>query len=402
MKKSKRTFANVLLAGMLVTLASCSSNELAEGGMEIPEAGEPQLSITVGTPASEGVIFRSVQATRATVADEDDESTINTLNVYLFKKGEGDADTDYTFYKQYTFGDGGENGTLGDGGSGKKTCSIDIDPELMDATVKLALIANDKPTAPVLEAGTTTLDAFKKGALATATVEAGNKADALVGGEEKKSFPMSAVSGDVKLTPLGATTEATLVRNVARIDVFNYTPNLTITKVSVTQANDKSYLFGGESEALNVPSGQAPLNLEPLKEFADRLSSDGLAFVTPEGEEEHEEDDYRAVNSYRMFYLYEQSVTDGDTSPMLTIEYMVELTDNSTKPGSVTVMFRTGADPEYTYKNVARNTLYTIKLGDGTVARSAVIKHKLVVEDWTIGDEINSGLKPSGEENPGE
>lgn len=397
MKKSKRTFANVLLAGMLVTLASCSSNELAEGGMEIPEAGEPQLSITVGTPASEGVIFRSVQATRATVADLEDESTINTLNVYLFKKGAGDADTDYTFYKQYTFGDNGENGTLGDGDSGKKTCSIDIDPELMDQTVKLALIANDKPTVPTLEAGTTTLDAFKKGALATATVATGNKADVLVGGEEKKSFPMSAVSSDVKLTPLGAEAEATLVRNVARIDVFNYTPNLTITKVSVTQANNKSYLFGGESDALNVPSGQSPLNLEPLKEFADKLSPDGLAFVTPE--EEHEEDDYRAVNSYRMFYLYEQSVTDGDTSPMLTIEYKVELTDKSMKPGSVTVMFRTGTDPEYTYKNVARNTLYTIKLGDGTVARSAVIKHKLVVEDWETGEEINSGLKPGTEEN---
>lgn len=398
MKKSKRTFANVLLTGMLVTLASCSSNELAEGGMEIPEAGEPQLSITVGTPASEGVIFRSVQATRAsTVASEEDEAAINTLNVYLFKKGDGGADTDYTFYKQYTFGEGGDNGTLGNGDSGKKTCSIDIDPELMDQTVKLALIANDKPTVPALEAGTTTLDAFKKGALATATVATGNKADVLVGGEEKKSFPMSAVSVDVKLTPIGAKAEATLVRNVARIDVFNYTPNLTITKVSVRQANDKSYLFGGESDALNVPDGQAPLNLEPLKEFADKLSPDGLAFVTPEGEEEHEEDDYRAANSYRMFYLYEQSVTDDDTSPVVIIEYKVKLTDKSMKPGSVAVMFRTGSDPTYTYKNVARNTLYTIKLGDGTVARSAVIKHKLVVEDWETGEEINSGMKPSEE-----
>lgn len=379
----------MLFGALSLALVACGNEEMLDGPGENPGGEQSRITIAVSTPASEGVLVRGMQ-TRATVADETEESAVNSLNVFLFKKDAGDTDADYKYYDTYSFGTGQVNGELTDGGNGSKSCAIDIDKELMGATVKIALSANDKGTM-TLEKGTTTLDTFKK-ALATAVASNGDKADVLVGGEASKSFPMSCLVSEAKeLTSLGVDVEATLVRNVARLDIFNYTPNLKITAVRMENVNDKSCLFGAKG-TLNVPATDLnKIGLSPLKEFSDKLDA-GLTYQTPDQETE---ESAREKNTHRVSYLYEQAVTDEGSSPVITIEYILSIAGEE-QVGSVNVKFQKTTEPK-DFVNVDRNTLYRIKLGDGKNVGAGNVKAQFEVVDWIEGEDINSDLDPGTE-----
>lgn len=412
--KRKNILKNVLLAGIIPFALSCS-NEFTEGytgaGNEetgVEETEQPQLSITVSTPAPEGVIY-----TRAEQIQDSEESAINTLNVYLFKSDtdqkQGSDDTHYKFFSKTTFKkSGAESGKELTPSGQNTTCSMPIDPTLFAQYVKIVLIANDDPISPEQTKDNTTLEQFKQ-ALATAVVTANKESDVLVGGDSK-SFPMSVVVTDAQLmTPAGADISATLVRSMARIDIFNNTPNLTITNVVLTNTNNKSYLLGGDP--VNVPGDASKISLTPLKEYQTLLTS-GIAYddckedeeaEEEEGEEEEEfephvlaepsADDIKKANCHRAFYLYEQTVTDEESSPVVTITYTVKVNDNTTLNGSVDVLFKKNGSE---YVNVKRNNLYTIQLGDGKVLTAGKVTTQFVVDDWTVTD-IESGLNPGSE-----
>ena len=390
MKNNSFSINLFLIGALSLVFSACGNQELMTDDFE-EITGEARISITVNTPVDGGIVVKGGR-TRSTVEDETDEATVNSLNVFLFEKGGGDADTDYTYYKTYSFGHGEANGELGDGSNGAKTCTIDIEKEMMGKTVRIALTANDKTSLNgSLQAGTTTLEDFKK-ALATATVVDGDKADALVGGETDKSFPMSSIVKDAhQLTPLGADVEATLVRNVSRLDIFNYTPNLTITGVSVANVNNKSHLFGVDGN-VSVPAEAARISLAPLKEFSDKTSA-GLSFKQPASGTD--ESDYRRENTHRMYYLYEQLVTDEASSPVVTIEYTLKV-GAADQPGRVTVKFKNSKEPSG-FVNVSRNTLYRIRLGDGKNVSTGIVQAAFEVADWTEGGNIDTGLNPGDE-----
>lgn len=386
MKKKDFLSRSLLFGALSLALAACGNEEMLDGPGGNPGGEHSRITIAVSTPASEGVVVRGMQ-TRATVADETDESTVNSLNVFLFKKDGGDTDANYKYYNTYSF----EAAGLADGGNGSKTCAIDIDKELMGATVKIALSANDK-SAMALEKGTTTLDAFKT-ALATAVANNDDKADVLVGGEANKSFPMSCIVSEAQeLTSLGVDVKATLVRNVARLDIFNHTPNLKITAVKMSNVNNKSCLFGAEN-ALNVPTTDLnKIGLSPLKEFADKLDA-GLIYQTPDQETE---ESARKSNTHRVSYLYEQAVTDDASSPVVTIEYTLDVAGHE-QAGSVEVKFQKSTDQSFV--NVERNTLYRIKLGDGSNVGTGSVKAKFEVADWNLNEDINTDLDPGKDGN---
>ena len=380
----------MLLGALSLALSACGNGEMLDGPDETPGGDHSRITIAVSTPASGGVLVRGAHP-RATVAAGADESAVNSLNVFLFRKDGGDTDADYKYYDTYSFDASG----LADGGNGSKTCAVDIARELMGSTVKIALSANDKG-AMALEKETTTLEDFRT-ALATATAVDGDKADVLVGGEAAKSFPMSCIVSDAKvLTPLGVDVQATLVRNVARLDIFNHTPNLTITAVRLENVNDKSCLFGADG-ALSVPAaGLGKVGLQPLMEFSDKLSG-GLAYNTPA---QDTEESARESNTHRVSYLYEQEVTDEGSSPVVTIEYTLDIAGEK-KAGSVEVMFRKTAEPG-TFVSVERNTLYRIRLGDGKNIGTGAVKAAFEVMDWIEGEDINADLDPGkdGDQTP--
>lgn len=395
MKKKELLCKRLLWGALSLALAACSNETILEAPGEQPSLAESQINISVKTPASEGVIVRSAQ-TRAVgdkIADEADEAAVNTLKVYLFTTGNETADptdADLKFHSVYSFN---ANDMLSDGNE-KKTCSIQIPEELRDqAKAKLAFIANDT-YQEALAVGATTLKDFKS-ALATASVTDGSKADELVGGETAKSFPMTAMSEVVDLTSSGVDVEVELVRNVARLDIFNYTPNMIIKSVEIENVNDKSYLFG-TADALNIPSeGLSKISLLPLLELTTNLGTDGIAY-NPKNPGFYPEavEDVCPTNSYRTAYLYEQAVPTVAESPVITIRYELEIGTDIVKDQELSLIFQNTETNKLV--DVKRNWLYRIRLGDGTPAgiNDMNVKATFEVEDWIEGDDINGGLKP--------
>ena len=342
----------------------------------------PKISIKIQSPSLDNVLV--TRAVGTTIVAEPDEAAINKLNVYIFKKtGHNGNEFDYTFFKEYSF----DASNLTDGGASAKLCSVDIEPEIMNQTVRAAIVANDEPTSVALSASTTLAD-FRE-ALATATVATGNTADDLVGGTNK-SFPMSCVTDDINTTPNGNSVDATLVRSMARIDILNFAKDLYITSVKLTNVNTKSCLLGqAEDGELNIPSTgtMQKMELKPLTKYSAKLTGAGLGYDATHDTEGTEA--IRKANKHRVFYLYEQEVKDETSSPKVTIEYIAKNT-NKEKNGKIEVVFKKTKD----WVNVKRNHIYTIQLGEeGKTILKDKMKVSFIVNDWnevTVPSEIHT------------
>ena len=342
----------------------------------------PKISIKIQSPSLDNVLV--TRALGTTIVAEPDEAAINKLNVYIFKKtGHNGNEFDYTFFKEYSF----DASNLTDGGASAKLCSVDIEPEIMNQTVRAAIVANDEPTSVALSASTT-LAAFRE-ALATATVATGNTADDLVGGTNK-SFPMSCVTDDINTTPNGNSVDATLVRSMARIDILNLAKDLYITSVKLTNVNTKSCLLGqAEDGELNIPSTgtMQKMELKPLTKYSAKLTGAGLGYDATHDTEGTEA--IRKANKHRVFYLYEQEVKDETSSPKVTIEYIAKNAKKE-KNGKIEVVFKKTKD----WVNVKRNHIYTIQLGEeGKTILKDKMKVSFIVNDWnevTVPSEIHT------------
>lgn len=383
---------NSLLTGLMsLAVCACSNEEMLNSTPQISEENA-HLNIIINTPASDGIVVRSRAAENTLFPDEAHESAIKSLNVYLFKKGTGTSDADYTYFEHQTVAEFND----GIGGNGQKTCSVKINPKLMNENVKIVLIANDEPKTESstiqLEKGKTTLPDFRTQALATAVVSDRDNADKLVGGykaEAATGFPMSAVSGDTRLTAAGSPVEMTLVRNVARLDIQNNAPGLIIKSVKVKNVNNKSLLLdsGTEDSPINVPVSEK-INLNPLTEYSTLLTN-GIEY-----QEGIDEDAIKKNNTHCAFYLYEQKVEKQAESPVVTIEYEIN-TGNTVNnlEGSLDVLFKN----TNTFVSVGRNKRYVILLGDGTPVDNGNVKAKLIVEDWKHGEDFNEVINPGGD-----
>lgn len=399
----KRLTRSLLMGAMAMAFCACGNDET-----DYPSAVTEEtalLNITVHTPPSEAIVVssRAGEAGQGIIMDEEDEAAVKTLNVYLFKKEAEDAD--YKYFEQYSFSSSasGSSGKLEEGATGEKTCSLPIDPALMDKNVKVVLIANDTPAFTLTKASTTLAD-FQKNALASAVVSDGAAADVLVGNSQPEAatgFPMTAVSEEARLTAAGKTLAMTLVRSVARIDIFNNAPGLIVTRVKLANVKDKSCLFPAEAKgttgALNVPESAGSVSLQPLNSYTESLGTGGLPY-----DETGSSDMEKATkNTHRVFYLYEQAVTKDADSPVVTIEYEINTNPNDNGPsvvsssrkvtGTVTVKFKKERD---LFVDVTRNHLYKIRLGDGKPVDKGNVQVLFSVVDWKTGEEINETIEP--------
>ncbi len=406
MKKNDFLTKSLLLGTFALIGAACSNDDVAS---IISEEDAPTFSITLKTPAVSGVTVNN--ATRAegdTVADETDEAKLNSVDIYLFSKGSGVTNTGdnvYTYSGKLSFAAAATDGvTAWTTESDKTVCTGKIPYDAMGKDTRFAIIANDGSVAqPTLNS--TSLADFMAKTEASASVATGNTADALVGGETK-SFPMSAVINDQSksyvLTAAGNTEidgEITLVRNVARIDIRNYATDLTITSVKVNKANSKSYIFSSSSSTINVPASPAAIEtLKPLTEYTNRFTGGKLAYNSVSVTATKEQ--IFAANTFRAFYLYEQAAnTTGSENFTVEIAYSVNsegAEDTAAKTGTVKVPFKT-TDGTGNYKDIQRNHLYTIQLGNGTAVLTGEVKVKLVVKDWETGEVFEKELDPSAD-----
>lgn len=357
MRKMSRFWKSLMLGLASATVVACSSDEYQMDVPVAPEDAQPVISLKIASPRAGSYVVEG--GARATVHTTD-EWTVNTLNVYIFKKGDGDV---YTFYSKTSFPTNGNEHLLTSSGDATYTCSLKIDNALLQATVQILLLANEDGTVNC-EQGVTTLADFKA-TLAQATVVADANADDLVdytAAETDYGFAMSAQAMDAQseteltLTTAGVDVTASLVRNVARIDIQNNTPNLAITGVRMHNTVSQSYLFA--QDPIAAPDGASTITLLPMQSYMDEGSFTALTYQTGDG----------ADNEYEsMLYLYEQPAAVSDeTCPYVSIDYTLTFEDRDGNEvqgaHTIKVYFKDGA----TYLPVKRNNLYKIVLGDGT------------------------------------
>lgn len=396
MKKTDFLTKSLLLGAFALIGAACSNDEVT--GI-INEEDAPTFSITLKTPAVSGVTVNN--ATRAEgdiVADETDEATLNSVDIYLFSRASGNNNTDnaaFLYSGKLSFAAQATTGvTAWTTESDKTVCTGKIPYDAMGKNTRFAIIANDgSVTQPTLNS--TTLASFIANTQASAEVYSESTADALVGGTTK-SFPMSAViTTDYLLTAVGNTEitgDITLVRNVARIDIRNYATDLTITSVKVNQANSKSYIFSG-SGTINVPSEPAAIaTLKPLTEYKNKFTDNKLAYNSVSATAT--KDQIFKANTFRAFYLYEQAA-NASGSETFNVEIAYTAGASADKSGVVKVPFKVTTDGTMTYKEIQRNHLYTIQLGNGTAVLTGDVKVKLIVKDWETGEVFEEELTPS-------
>lgn len=385
-----------LIGGAALLATSCTNEEIIGGNPET-ETGNPGLTISIQTPAADGVVF-----TKAEPLHEDAEWAVKTLNVYLFEKsGSQGDDTDYKLFKQTNL-DLSSSEDVTDNSNGTYSYNEPITADMIGKTMKVVLVANDEPAGVTPNTDGTSgtgLNDFKA-KLANADVSEGSSADVLVGGtgDVATGFPMSYIAEeDITMTPMGASVSATLTRTVARLDIFNYTPNLTITGVSLLKAVNKSYLL--PQAAFADPDDASYVTINATQEWQTAFKS-GKGFVQPTKQDDNQqepwtptEDDYKKVNTLKhVLYMYEQANAASDDSKVATvkIEYTLKMGDGSTPKGTLEVAL-SGIEG----KKINRNTLYTIKLGNGKEVKDE-IKASVVVEDWvTDGNDVDVPVNPS-------
>ena len=431
MNKKIVILINLLMTVMMATMLWACGSETSLVGEESSTDATVSVSesnsnsyIRVTINSSSASSITVTRATRETQTTE--EKSIENLYIYLFELSDDAtdySDDSFVYYNVYPFtptddSDADETEYIIDDGSGNMTGAIEITSEMLDKVVKVVVLANDQPKTE-LTAGSSTLEDFKQ-ELATASVSDGDNVDALVGNpenEEATGYPMSAtayvdnysnvsynVDSDAgewaELTLLGVDMTADLTRNVARLDVFNYIPNLSITNVYVTNAANQSFLFPQYDEDGDLdyssPDDASFIQLNAYTGYTTDGTFDTFSYTTPD---EDTEDAARELNTLEhVLYLYEQEVTDESTSPIVFIEYSVDLT-TTTKPGYVKVPFFTtpddGTDGEYV--DVIRNHCYTIQIGDGENVTGDV-EAKLVVSDWEEGEVIETTLDATVDE----
>lgn len=363
-----------LIGGAALLATSCTNEEII-GGNPDSESGNPGLTISIKTPAADGVVFTKA----GTIEDEAAEWAVKTLNVYLFNKSaETGQDSDYKLFK-HTQLDLSSDGVTSSG-NGTYSYNEPITADMIGKTMKVVLVANDAPegvSANTDGASGTGLDVFKT-KLANAEVSEGSPADVLVG-NGTSGFPMSYVGeSDITITPMGHSIDATLTRIVARLDIFNFTPNLIVKDVKLINASSSSYLF---------PTGTEPstnyYTINNCSEYDDVFST-GVSFKDP-GQTPITEDNSKADNTLdHVLYMYEQSNGDG-TKASIVVSYQIEQTGGVKIDGEVSVKLTTA---------IKQNTLYTVKLGNGSPVQDKV-PASLDVEDW-INQNIESDLAPDG------
>ena len=400
------------MAGTSCTEADTAVGDDSEEGIETgttvttDEEVQATLTITVRTGTNDDIVVSRESQT-------ENEKALVSLNVYLFtldsSVDEDEAtDDDYIFDSSYTFttDSDDESTLLTDSGTGTYTCTIDV-TDLVNETVKIALIGNDTPaTAPT--AGTTTLSEFKT-VVYSVTASDAQHVDVLVGYPEDDAtgYPMSAMAVDssdneaVTLTSLGTNVEAELIRTMARVDVFNFVPNLSVTGVYVMNTPNSAYIFKQDSPA--SPDDAEFISLYAYSTYYDTYSEgvnygsqtsttdestylvqgydDSFVDDLKEGytDEEYEEARKDANTRHHVLYLNEQSVSSTDTSPVIAISYTIE-EYNGGAEGLVYVYFQNSDTEEYL--NVTRNTLYLIQIGDGNSIESNVLTIQLEITGW--------------------
>ena len=360
----KTRFITALFAAASL-LAGCSKETTGPGDTD--DSRIP-ITFTLATPGSEGVIYPR-SATRAT--HDAAEYAVRQLTLLVY-----DA-TDTSAPKFLRKHDMTSDITLYDNGNGTYTFSLEAPISDMNAKRKFVFVVNDDAAVAATAAGSAEADLHETAA--TVELAAGDTADKLA--EADAGIAMSGTAtadgqNEVITIVPGVKCEVKLTRIVARVDVQNNTPNMTLESAVLVGAATRGYLFA-----------QAPLSAP----VADRivLGSNATVDLTEEHPALKPGEVFAPKTFRKTFYAYERPNTAGDYAAV-RITYRV----NDSK-GTVEVPFiRTEAGGAQTPVDIERNHLYTVVLGNGKPVTTNEVQFTFKVEDWNtveMPEEIGPG-----------
>ena len=360
----KTRFITALFAAASL-LAGCSKETTGSGDTD--DSRIP-ITFTLATPGSEGVIYPR-SATRAT--HDAAEYAVRQLTLLVY-----DA-TDTSAPKFLRKHDMTSDITLYDNGNGTYTFSLEAPISDMNAKRKFVFVVNDDAAVAATAAGSAEADLHETAA--TVELADGDTADKLA--EADAGIAMSGTAtadgqNEVITIVPGVKCEVKLTRIVARVDVQNNTPNMTLESAVLVGAATRGYLFA-----------QAPLSAP----VADRivLGSNATVDLTEEHPALKPGEVFAPKTFRKTFYAYERPNTAGDYAAV-RITYRV----NDSK-GTVEVPFiRTEAGGAQTPVDIERNHLYTVVLGNGKPVTTNEVQFTFKVEDWNtveMPEEIGPG-----------
>uniref|UniRef100_UPI0026E9D1A7 hypothetical protein n=1 Tax=Porphyromonas uenonis TaxID=281920 RepID=UPI0026E9D1A7 len=246
MKKTIAIVPLLLLASMLTLLVGCNRST----GAEEPTLteGKPSLTFTLQMPQGEPVTYRSA-------IHDQPEWTVKSLTMYQFNadgskllsidkieiaKLQKTADAEYSYTKEFA-----EN--------------------QVGTTSRFLFVANDEIDG--VTEGMSRAE-FEQKLMTKQLTANGTSKDILTGTDPNYTIPMSGVAkqGNTELIALTGTNKGTtvvLTRAVARVDVSNHVPNLTITKLYVENTYDRTTTFPTK-DAAGEPTYQAPAGAQKV------------------------------------------------------------------------------------------------------------------------------------------
>ena len=360
----KTRFITALLAAASL-LAGCSKETTGPGDTD--DSRIP-ITFTLATPGSEGVIYPR-SATRAT--HDAAEYAVRQLTLLVYDATDASAPK---FLRKH---DMTSDITLYDNGNGTYTFSLEAPISDMNAKRKFVFVVNDDAAVAATAAGSAEADLHETAA--TVELADGDTADKLA--EADAGIAMSGTAtadgqNEVITIVPGVKCEVKLTRIVARVDVQNNTPNMTLESAVLVGAATRGYLFA-----------QAPLSAP----VADRivLGSNATVDLTEEHPALKPGEVFAPKTFRKTFYAYERPNTAGDYAAV-RITYRV----NDSK-GTVEVPFiRTEAGGAQTPVDIERNHLYTVVLGNGKPVTTNEVQFTFKVEDWNtveMPEEIGPG-----------
>ena len=360
----KTRFITALLAAASL-LAGCSKETTGSGDTD--DSRIP-ITFTLATPGSEGVIYPR-SATRAT--HDAAEYAVRQLTLLVY-----DA-TDTSAPKFLRKHDMTSDITLYDNGNGTYTFSLEAPISDMNAKRKFVFVVNDDAAVAATAAGSAEADLHETAA--TVELADSDTADKLAEADAGIAMSGTATADGqnqvITIVP-GVKCEVKLTRIVARVDVQNNTPNMTLESAVLVGAATRGYLFA-----------QAPLSAP----VADRivLGSNATVDLTEEHPALKPGEVFAPKTFRKTFYAYERPNTAGDYAAV-RITYRV----NDSK-GTVEVPFiRTEAGGAQTPVDIERNHLYTVVLGNGKPVTTNEVQFTFKVEDWNtveMPEEIGPG-----------
>ena len=227
----KTRFITALFAAASL-LAGCSKETTGPGDTD--DSRIP-ITFTLATPGSEGVIYPR-SATRAT--HDAAEYAVRQLTLLVY-----DA-TDTSAPKFLRKHDMTSDITLYDNGNGTYTFSLEAPISDMNAKRKFVFVVNDDAAVAATAAGSAEADLHETAA--TVELADGDTADKLA--EADAGIAMSGTAtadgqNEVITIVPGVKCEVKLTRIVARVDVQNNTPNMTLESAVLVGAATRGYLF---------------------------------------------------------------------------------------------------------------------------------------------------------------